>query len=209
MPCGLSRRALCHASRLRSHSPNRSQRSNFWPFEVASSSHGREMKMAGSHRSWARLGWALTSRGSGPRGAPANGETDSEIVPWKCQSRLPRLAAPPSDRRLPWGWKTVRAFPSRGADADMHLAVQGGPAWIERKFDRRAVDAVLREFASRLEKHLPPAVHPCRWGAAPFAVFAGRAAEEELLGVCLEFCRGSRRLWRRNRFRSGKPPISR
>ena len=58
---------------------------------------------------------------------------------------------------------------------------------IERKFDRKAADAVVREFASRLERHLPPAVHLYRWGAATFAVFADRATEEELREVLSQF----------------------
>ena len=58
---------------------------------------------------------------------------------------------------------------------------------IERKFDRKAADGVVREFASRLERHLPPAVHLYRWGAATFAVFANRATEEELREVLSQF----------------------
>lgn len=58
---------------------------------------------------------------------------------------------------------------------------------IARKFDRSAVDAVVRDFASRLEKHLSPVLHLYRWGPATFAVFADRSTDEELSGMLSQF----------------------
>ena len=58
---------------------------------------------------------------------------------------------------------------------------------VEQRFNEKAAHAVVREFASRLERHLPPAIHLYRWGPASFASFTGDSTHEELRDMLSQF----------------------